>query len=765
MPEVRLEETDRGPALVSERLRISVHLNKGTFGITDASNRTPIRDAAASVLIADGPAFTTRGNGLLFEGSLAVDDAHGKGLSVLLRRERDESEPEVVLTLTLYEDHPFALAGVELENDTPAPVRVAALHPLDGARLDFGAPAGAWRWYKHGWQSWSQTLVLPCSGEDMPLAPPVIGPGTQPEAIPGRFHSELMTAIVEPASDSGLVAGFVSTAEQMSQLWLDRESSALTAASYADGVTVDSGRRLSSERLLIEPTGAPLQSLGRYGDALGREMGALTYEQVASGWCSWYHYFQSVREEDIVANLEELAARRDELPLTYVQIDDGYQADIGDWLTPNAKFPHGMPWLVDKIHAAGFQAGLWLAPFLMGENSQLYREHPDWAVQFKPGKPYIAQLNWGQRCFALDLTRAEVIEWLEGVFRTICDDWGFDYVKIDFVYAGAVDGIRRDPNVTRAQAYRHGLEAIRRAVGDRFILGCGNPLGPSVGLVDGARISPDVAPFWTPRREEADLDATLMSRPSALNAIRNILSRFWMHGRLWMNDPDCLLVRDDATALSLDEVRTLATVIALSGGMVLDSDDLTKLPAERREIISMLLPVYGRSAVPLDLFQVNPPRLFQLDCGTHALLAVFNWDDQPQDVGVRVPGQDVHVFEAWERRRLASIDKEIPLRVAAHGCHLLALRPAAGRPQVIGSGFHLLQGALEVAGEEWDGDALRISLRPVAKRRGELYLHVPDGFGPPQADGAAVREVADGVWALGFELRNDLTLEVTLGGA
>ena len=44
--------------------------------------------------------------------------------------------------------------------------------------------------------------------------------------------------------------------------------------------------------------------------------------------------------------------------------------------------------------------------------------------------------NWGQDCYALDLTRPDVIEWLKSVFRTVCEEWGFDYVKIDFIYAG-----------------------------------------------------------------------------------------------------------------------------------------------------------------------------------------------------------------------------------------------------------------------------------------------------------------------------------------
>src|SRR3970282_783318 len=205
----------------------------------------------------------------------------------------------------------------------------------------------------------------------------------------------------------------------------------------------------------------PLAALARYGDALAREMGALSRPDITTVWCPWYYYFQRVSEDDILANLERLAELRDELPLEFVQGDDGYQAGIGDWLQPHQKVPHRQSALSQRRHGR---------------------------VKDEPGEPVVAIQNWEQLCYALDCTRPEVIDWLERVFRTVTGDWGYDYVKIDFVYAAALDGVRSNPNVTRAPAYRRGLAAIRRAVGERFVLGCGAPIGPSGGLVHGMRI-------------------------------------------------------------------------------------------------------------------------------------------------------------------------------------------------------------------------------------------------------------------------------------
>jgi hypothetical protein len=252
-----------------------------------------------------------------------------------------------------------------------------------------------------------------------------------------------------------------------------------------------------------------------------------------------------------------------------------------------------------------------------------------------------------------------------------------------------------------------------------------------------------------------------MSNVSTLNAIRNTLGRFWMHDRLWLNDPDCVMARNSGTALTTDEVHTLATVIALSGGMTLASDPLPALPDAQRQLLSMLLPVYGRSATPLDLFQSDMPQHFQLDCGTHAMLGVFNWRDEPADVTAQLPRTDTQVFEAWSQEYLGVLRDTVTLRLPAHGCKLLALRPAAGRPQVVGTSLHALQGTMEIAAEEWDGKTLVLRLRPVAKREGELFIAATQA---PTADGTEVRTAGPGLWAMRVQVDMEQDLRITFPG-
>jgi alpha-galactosidase len=118
---------------------------------------------------------------------------------------------------------------------------------------------------------------------------------------------------------------------------------------------------------------------------------------------------------------------------------------------------------------------------------------------------------------------------------------------------------RRHDDVTGIEAYRRGLQLIRQGAGDdAVILGCGAPMLPSIGLVDAMRISPDVMPAWEP-------DLGDFSQPGMRSALAAGRGRAWMHGRLWVNDPDCVLVRPE-----VERVETLR-------GLAVSSDPLPRL--------------------------------------------------------------------------------------------------------------------------------------------------------------------------------------------
>jgi alpha-galactosidase len=716
-----------GPWLQNAWLRVESRTNDASISpVALAGGFRPAERALAHVELVDAPP-------LLFgraEYDLAVhEDTLGRGRRLTLTHR--DARRGVVLhrELVLYDAHPYCVTRVGLTNESGAPIRIAALHafstpPAGRGRLQLRSRPEDWRLYRHGWQSWSPTMSLGGADRDLQSAPSVLAP-EQPEREPGRFASDDVAVLYDPSAQRSLLAGAITARDLLTQVFVDAPARHVDARCLADGVELAPGDTLLSERIAVELTGSPNDQLERYGDALALEMGARVPATTPSGWCSWYYFYTGVTEDDVRRNLRFLEQRRSEFPIDTVQIDDGYQADIGDWLTTNEKFPRGMATLASEIKAAGFTPGIWLAPFLLAESSQTYAQHPDWVVRDASGAPVVAIQNWQRDSYGIDGTHPDAQVWLTDLFREISEGWGYDYLKIDFLFGAAIAG-RRYADTTRVRAYRQALEAVRRGAADGFILGCGSLMAPSVGFFDGNRIGPDVAPFWRfLTTEERASPKPRVRRPddqlSAETAIRNTLSRSWMHNRLWANDPDCVLVRTDRTKLSLEETRTLASAIALSGGMLLSSDDLDKLPPDRLDLLAMLLPPLPQPARPLDLMEHDMPERFEAVVDrAHdpmRLVALFNLDDDAKDVTHALPPGRWHVFELWSERYLGVREGAVAFAlVESHGCRVVALRPASDAPQAVGTTGHIGAGWLDITEQSWGSDSLRIELARVGKR-------------------------------------------------
>ena len=303
------------------------------------------------------------------------------------------------------------------------------------------------------------------------------------------------------------------------------------------------------------------------------------------GWCSWYHYFGQLGWPDVLENLDAAAADRKAFPFDVFQVDDGYETEIGDWLSAKPGYPD-LGGLARAIKEKRFRAGIWAAPFSAAETSRLFAEHPEWMVA-EGGRPKPCYKGWGRTIYALDTTRPDVKSWLDATFRTLRRA-GFTYLKIDFLFAAAMAGARRKP-VTPIQAYREGLRVIRRAAGRDFVLGCGAPLLPSVGLVDGMRIGEDTAPYWKTKPSG-------FQGPNAFFALKNALMRQFMHRAFWLNDPDCLLVRDREIELTRNERELYALAAGALDNMIIDSDRLSILGRPEKDLLRRALALRGRTA-------------------------------------------------------------------------------------------------------------------------------------------------------------------------
>lgn len=363
-----------------------------------------------------------------------------------------------------------------------------------------------------------------------------------------------------------------------------------------------------------EPLVHYLRAVAGYNGAKPLQNGPLL-----TGWCSWYHYYTNIDEESLRANFATLSKLRKTCPTNVSVVDDGYMTAWGDWnsLKPG-KFSSrdSMKSVADNIRDERMRPGIWLAPFAADKNSVIVQEHPDWIIRNEQGIP-ANSAHCGKYFYGLDATNPEVLQYVFTCIRRAVQEWGYTVLKIDFLYAACLEGNgKHDPSLSRAQAMHLAMHTIRSAAGpNTFLIGCGCPLGSGVGYVDGMRVSADTGPSWYPSFPLPSWDQGTL--PSLRGMIRNSITRAPLGHRWWHNDPDCLML-GSTTRLTLEEVASSASIVALTCGMLLLSDDLTKVSPARMHILTKIFPMTGVTAVVLDLHSLQDghslPTMLRLWC-------------------------------------------------------------------------------------------------------------------------------------------------------
>jgi alpha-galactosidase len=697
------------------------------------------------------------------------------------------------MSIKVHDGAPWVQMMLSLSNRGSQPVVVSRALPLvlgrlwDEQPLALSGATTGFAVYRQGWQSWSFAGGLPPGAPDPRQTSvrttalwhhPAGDAPREPLGAEADVVSEGMALLGTGDDAPALLVGFLGANRHFGQVYANRAGGSLAAAALLDGYTLRPGQSLETDPLLIM-LGAPGTLLAEYAATLARALRARGSSTPLSGWCSWYYYFTAVTEADVLANLRMLRAGRVTLPLSVVQIDDGYQKAVGDWTQANEKFPSGMKSLAERIRDAGFRPGLWLAPFTAAESSRLAREHADWLVQDAAGRPREAGTNWQSTLFGLDTTHPEARDWLRRLFGTLVEHWGYDYLKLDFLVTAALHGKRWSAAATRAAALRDGLELIRSVVGDDvYLVGCGCPWQSGIGIFDAMRIGPDVAPVWSLEEhfpQPSSTDAVVM--PSAQSSIRNTLTRAWMHPSLWSNDPDCLLARGTDTQLTLHEVQALATAIGLTGGMLMLSDDMRTLWPERANLAACLLPPLPERALPTRYLAAGVPERIvtriERRWGAWWLVGLFNGEPVAREhtvgwTALGLPAGTFHASEFWSGRYLGASDTGVEVPLPAHGAAVLALRPAGERPLLLSTSFHISQGGSEI--EDWTDDAaagqLRWSVRLGRSAMGSVTLWLPPELEPVRlvstARVAAGRREAGGSYVVEAEVSDHATFALEL---
>ncbi|MDP3186639.1 MAG: alpha-galactosidase [Anaerolineales bacterium] len=469
---------------------------------------------------------------------------------------------------------------------------------LSGANVSLRLPFQPKRYYRHGWQSWSLAAWLDPSRPVLPINPPLIRPqADDPAYILSKHHGgSWLGGVDAPDGDVVLLAALgldahVELDGQMLRGWYEQGNPRIISSTYPKHLDLSWGNgewfvANGPEQAVFAHYVAWLsETLGKGHSSTAASALRLRSHRpdVLAGapprvWCSWYSLYTGISEERLLNILKDLG----DLPFDVFQIDDGWQKAIGDW-EANEKFPSGMDNFAARIRATSRTPGLWLAPLLAVPSSSLFRQHPDWLLHDEKGGLVSAGFNWNEPLYALDTTHPAALDWLATLMKKV-RAWGYDYLKLDFLYAGALPG-KRHKDMPREAAYRHGLKVLREAMGEAYFLTCGAPILPSLGLCDGMRVGPDVASAWNNPSESDWLYN--FSGLGTRNAIRTSLNRLWL-GPLVHTDPDVVYFRTHNNRMTHEQTQLLQDLSLITGYKATSDLPSWLTPTEREALREFL---------------------------------------------------------------------------------------------------------------------------------------------------------------------------------
>lgn len=437
------------------------------------------------------------------------------------------------------------------------------------------------RIFTNGYQSWTVSREYSPNGRMDEFKPKVMGIEKKkfnPLGIWGAGDLTFHKYPEKPGVFYGYSYGYVRNEKELFLLGSLSEKAGYTVITFNscdDRITV--GKDLEGVLFEDKKTVLSLAMLsGEYDAVFDRYFEMMNIAKPRAerqcGYTTWYNYYTNVTEDIVARDLKAISQLNTEVDI--FQIDDGYERAVGDWLeSDKKKFPNGLKAVADSIHAQNMKAGLWIAPFAVTPKSHIFRQHRDWLVRDDNGKIHFASHNWGG-FYALDIYNSEVRAYIKKVFDTVLNVWGYDMVKLDFLYACSIIPIH---NKSRGEIMCEAMDFLRECCGDKIILGCGVPLAPAFGKVDFCRIGADVGLCWENKafsREDVSTQNTLM----------NTVFRRHLDGRAFLNDPDVFLLRDENIKMPLSKRKIIAKVNSLCGNLLFVSDDVSAYNDEQRQI-------------------------------------------------------------------------------------------------------------------------------------------------------------------------------------
>ena len=484
--------------------------------------------------------------------------------------------------------------------------------------------------FGNSWQSWGEGgEIFP--GEKQKKYIPVIPPFKQYVSWPGKYPKKNLS---EKSNLKNLLEGFFVIYVRWDDIYLTFASTALVksktplppVAFFADSkrrrvyaVAYSDGKKWKAQEKAGEITTFFARNFFSLRDGMKALFAAAPekrFEQIlplncgknkilTGGWESWYNHYNHISQELISADLENLGKTEnlikkyfiDNQHETVFQVDDGWESACGEWTCNEKLFPEGMVNLSNAIVQKGFVPGLWLAPFIVDYRCDFCKRHRDWLLCDKNGKPVQAGFNfaWGAfggkeqpgfpfAYYCYDLSKDEVINYLDLLMDKVINEWGFRYLKLDFLFAGMLNGKFKNGG-TAYEWYDKAIKVLTKRKKNKngqsvTYLGCGIPFETGFKDFPLSRIGPDTKEDWDylPMKR-----FNFAGRPGAYVSLKSTLGHAFWDQAVFINDPDVVFMRYENIKLSDTEKELVALTNYLFASQIMHSDDPCHFDQEREE--------------------------------------------------------------------------------------------------------------------------------------------------------------------------------------
>ena len=547
-----------------------------------------------------------------------IKDGHGKGIRVTIEN-REPGLPTMKQIYQIYDRLPYFLVSQQVKGDETLSTNEMSPVVLNSTGgVDIGSYAD------------NRVLIAPFDNDAWSRY--------QARTIntslnTNNYVSSELTAVYDNTGRNGLVIGSVThdqwktgiywsgSADRLNKLKVYGGFSSPTSTHDTIAHGKVTGTTLTSPQIFIGYYADYREGLESYGQANAAVAPPLAFERgvpkgVAVGWNSWGAYESHLSYDKVVAvsdffkeNLQKSSfANKGNV---YINMDS-YWDNLSEQQLKQA---------VKVINNNGQKAGIYYGPFVYwGDNMDQPVEGTEGKYTY--GDIILRDLNGSplpkvDGAYAIDPTHPGSKQRIEYYFKRFLD-YGFEYIKIDFLSHGSFEGKHYDPNVqTGIQAYNQGMAHINKVLdGKMFISASIAPLFPSQ--------------YAHARRISCDIDGTLSRTEYQLN---NLTYGWWQNGTIYpYTDPDYMaLVKGGSFAASQTRVNSAV----ISGTVFLNSDDVNDPAAQ--ELMKKLLTnkqvndvaLKGKAFKPVEgNTGTGAADMFVMQEGKDYYLAVFNYTNE-----------------------------------------------------------------------------------------------------------------------------------------